>query len=122
MPDLPVTIELRPHVGFKFDPQSQSRIEVEHNQWIVLARVGGYYGVRKGTDIVPKQIGYLGKWPGAEFVAIPEFGQIAARDQKLVMAALAKEVGYAMDCVKRNAITGANEIVSADTGSDPVAE
>lgn len=106
MPELPVEIELRPHVGIKPDPKTGAMHEVEHNQFIVLAKVGQYFGVRKPDGFFPKQIGYIGKWSGAQFVATGEFNQIATADRASVLKALSDKVKYEVEWVVRPPIVG----------------
>ena len=90
--DVPVMIELRDHVGVKPDGS-----EVEYPQWIVLARVGGYFAVRKEDRLYPKQIGFLHR-DGSVLAPISEWHGIAEQDKPVVLAELSRFVGREITC------------------------
>jgi len=97
--DLPIEIELRPHIG-----TLTSGRKVEHDQWIVLAKVGNYFGVRKGDDIKPKQIGFLHK-SGSMLAPIEEWNKISTIDRQSVLSALSIKVGREITAAARLSVS-----------------
>ena len=69
-----VQVELRPHVGKNYNLKLQAIVEIEHDQWIVMASING------GPMT---QVGYIGKREGAPFNGIDTLRSLPAsiRDQ-----------------------------------------
>jgi hypothetical protein len=84
-------IELRPHIGTC--AKDGELIEVEHDQWIVIA-------ARNGLD--PKQVGYLAKRPDAELLPL-------ARTQQRMGPYLYGEMCKSVEAARDAKFQGATE-------------
>ena len=113
-----VAVELRPHKGVMFDPRTQQTIEYEHDQWIVLARVGQYFGANTREGFMPMQIGYLGKWKGAQLATIAEWLKVPTGDRDAVLEAISEIAGWTVEVIDfPSTVTGLPEIQPSDEQS-----
>ena len=79
-----VSIELRPHIGRNFNTKLQTIVEIEHEQFIVMASVNG------GPLT---QVGYIGKTAGAPFNGIDTLRALPASVQEQIKEAIEVERG-----------------------------
>lgn len=93
-----IEIELRRHIGQAFDRKAGKVVEVEHAQYIVLARIDDYFGrVNCYGERVPVQIGYIGNWPGAQLAHIPVFLKIPVNEREAVRQAVVQKLAEVLD-------------------------
>ena len=79
-----VEVELRPHIGQNFNTRLQAIVEIEHDQFIVMASVNG------GPMT---QVGYIGKAAGAPLNGIDTLRALPATVQEQIKEAVELEKG-----------------------------
>lgn len=79
-----VEVELRPHIGQTYSQKLETTINVEHDQWIVMASVNG------GRMT---QVGYIGKADGAPLNGIDTMRSFPKDLQEQVLDAVLVKLG-----------------------------